>query len=181
MKWIKTHPPLSDQSFWVRSLVGASFWSSAVQNQPLMWSGWRSGLSHPLKSQRRPEVQMYLTLSTNNKIMLTLFYTRNLEKKKKKTLINYFVRCDSWWIRFRPMFRATRGPCSAVCRSFSRSTSQLPGPRFSHRPTSSSSPCRWNARVWFLKEDKNLNFFELINIPSFISTDINLNLPLEGK
>ena len=35
----------------------------ADQNQPLMFLGKRSGLSHPSKSQRRPEVQKYGTLA----------------------------------------------------------------------------------------------------------------------
>lgn len=61
-----TYPPLSDQSFCLRSIVGASFCKTAVQNHPLMFNGWRSDLSQPGKSQRRPEVQIYFTLSKKN-------------------------------------------------------------------------------------------------------------------
>lgn len=59
----KTYPPELLQSFWFLSVVGGNFWRSEVQNQPFVLLGCRSALSHPLKSQMRPDVQMYLTLS----------------------------------------------------------------------------------------------------------------------
>uniref|UniRef100_A0A8D8F147 (northern house mosquito) hypothetical protein n=1 Tax=Culex pipiens TaxID=7175 RepID=A0A8D8F147_CULPI len=60
--WGFPMPPFSDQSFWLRTVDGASFCSSAVQNQPFTTTGCRSGRSQPLKSQSRPLVQMYFCL-----------------------------------------------------------------------------------------------------------------------
>lgn len=65
-------PPPSDQSFCCRLVVGASFCSSAVQNQPLTSLGSRSGRLQPLKSQRRPDVQMYFTWKENRKIPINI-------------------------------------------------------------------------------------------------------------
>lgn len=59
--WGLLMPPVSDQSFWSLWTVGANFSRVAVQNHPLTSTGTKSGLSHPLKSHFRPEVQMYFT------------------------------------------------------------------------------------------------------------------------
>lgn len=58
-------PPVGDQSPCERSVVGANFCSVAVQNQPLTFVGCRSGRSQPLKSHKRPLVQMYFTCKIN--------------------------------------------------------------------------------------------------------------------
>ena len=54
--------------------MGGSFLSSAVQNHPLIFMGWRSGLSQPLKSQSRPLVQIYFTFPAPNKMNNVLTY-----------------------------------------------------------------------------------------------------------
>jgi hypothetical protein len=74
-----TYPPVSLQSFWARSLVGGNFLSSAVQNQPLISTGCRSGLSQPLKSQSRPLVQIYFTLPASRIMKLCTYYNLHIQ------------------------------------------------------------------------------------------------------
>ena len=78
------HPPVADQSWKALLLsVGASLAWLADQNHPLMFLGKKSGLSHPSKSHRRPEVQKYGTF-TENKTMMTA----NLFDKSQKVTID---------------------------------------------------------------------------------------------
>ena len=61
-QWVTHVLPVLDQGWRSKfggvEFVGAIFLFDPVQNHPLMIAGCRSSLSHPLKSQSLPEVQM---------------------------------------------------------------------------------------------------------------------------
>ena len=69
---------MADQSWKALLLsVGASLAWLEDQNHPLMFLGKKSGLSHPSKSHRRPEVQKYGTFTKNKtKVIAKLFVKR---------------------------------------------------------------------------------------------------------
>lgn len=83
--WGLPMPPPSDQSFCWRFVVGANFCSSAVQNQPLISLGSKSGRLHPLKSQRRPEVQMYFCCRKYINIRMVKLYDLSLHREDSLT------------------------------------------------------------------------------------------------
>lgn len=154
----KSYPPPSDQSFWARSLVGANFCNSAVQNQPLIWRGCRSGLSQPLKSQRRPEVQMYLTLSRREAFHINIFkfFISTIHARSNCRVEQYFERCGSWWIRSRRRSPVKLDPCNVVGRNFYPIASPLPVQPFLDQPMKNNSLFHWIVDGWFLRDKPQL-------------------------
>lgn len=148
----KSYPPLSDQSFWLRSLVGASFCNSAVQNQPLMRRGCRSSRLQPLKSHRRPEVQIYFTLSTRETFHFVILcfcfhkYRLNLQNHA------YLEWCGSWWTRSRRKFPTKPGPYNVVGRSFYLTANLPPVQLSSDQPMRSNSLFHWIVDECFLRK-----------------------------